>query len=126
MEVFAKLYIAHNPSAALTQDTCFVLAFALIMLNTDQHNSAIKNKMTKEIFLKNTLRIGDDLKPDFVALMFDKIVANEIKMDVDVFSDQEKSGFMAKREIAGWKRVWCVLSNNNLVRPSAPRRRRRC
>jgi len=115
MEVFARLYKEQNASSTLKQDTCFVLAFALIMLNTDQHNNAIKNKMTKETFVKNTMRIRDDgLKPEFLEFMFEKIVANEIKMDVDVFSDQEKSGFLSKREIAGWKRVWCVLSNNNL------------
>lgn len=66
MEVFAAQFLAHNPGTGLEHDTCFVLAFALIMLNTDHHNPAIKNKMTKEEFIRNNLRIGDDLKPQFL------------------------------------------------------------
>ena len=79
------------------------------MLNTDAHNPAIKNKMTVDEFVKNNLRIGDDLKSEFLEQMYYKIVDNEIKMDVDVFSDQEKSGYLSKRQLAGWRRKWVVL-----------------
>ena len=34
-------------------DTAYVLAFSVIMLNTDQHSSKIKNRMEKADFLKN-------------------------------------------------------------------------
>ena len=51
MEMFAQRYFSQNPGSIFAnQDTCYVLAFAVIMLNTDLHNPAIKKekKMTKQ------------------------------------------------------------------------------
>jgi hypothetical protein len=114
MECFAAHYLEQNPACRLSPDTCFVLAFSTIMLNTDLHNPAIKNKMTRDEFIKNTRHISDELSTEFLTELYDNISRHEIKMDVDAFGDQEKSGFLAKRQLAGWKRKWFVLSNNNL------------
>lgn len=53
MEVFAAEFLAQNEGVFPHEDVAFVLAFALIMLNTDAHNPAIadKDKMTKEQFV---------------------------------------------------------------------------
>lgn len=53
MEVFAAEFLKQNPGVFPHEDVGFVLAFALIMLNTDAHNPAIadKDKMTKEQFV---------------------------------------------------------------------------
>ena len=40
-------------------DTGYVLAYSIIMLNTDAHNPMVKNKMTKEGFHKNNRGIND-------------------------------------------------------------------
>jgi hypothetical protein len=114
MERFAAQLVEQNPSLGLSPDTCFVLAFATIMLNTDAHNSAIKNKMTRDEFVVNTMRLSKEIRAEFCVELYNNITGNEIKMDVDAFGDQEKSGFLAKRQLAGWKRKWFVLSNNNL------------
>ena len=70
--------------------------------------------MTREQFVKNNLRIGNELTPEYLNKVYDKVLADEIKMDVDVFSDHEMSGYLQKRQLAGWRRKWFVLSNNNL------------
>jgi cytohesin len=115
MECFAAHFLEQNAATChLSPDTCFVLAFSTIMLNTDLHNPAIKNKMTRDEFIKNTRHISDELSTEFLTELYDNISRHEIKMDVDAFGDQEKSGFLAKRQLAGWKRKWFVLSNNNL------------
>jgi brefeldin A-inhibited guanine nucleotide-exchange protein len=54
MERFANYYCTCNPAVFKKQDAAYLLAFALIMLNTDAHNPAIKNKMSKAAFIKNS------------------------------------------------------------------------
>jgi len=51
-------------------DTAYVLAFSIILLNTDLHNSQIKRKMTKEEFIKNNKGIdnGEDLSSDYLSV----------------------------------------------------------
>jgi Sec7-like guanine-nucleotide exchange factor len=51
-------------------DTAFVLAFSLIMLNTDLHNPNVKHRMTKAAFLRNNRGInnGADLPEEFLSV----------------------------------------------------------
>jgi Sec7-like guanine-nucleotide exchange factor len=55
MEAFARRYFDQNPDVFPDSDTAYILAFSLIMLNTDAHNPAIlpEKKMTKEQFIRN-------------------------------------------------------------------------
>jgi Sec7-like guanine-nucleotide exchange factor len=50
MEKFAKKYVSDKPKEFEHPDAAYVLAFAVIMLNTDLHNANIKpeKKMRKE------------------------------------------------------------------------------
>ena len=41
------------------EDTPFILAFSIVMLNTDLHNSANTRKMTKDAFIRNNRGIDD-------------------------------------------------------------------
>ncbi|KAJ3318645.1 guanine nucleotide exchange protein for ADP-robosylation factor, partial [Blyttiomyces sp. JEL0837] len=79
---FAERYLQNNPKAFSTADTAYVLAYSVIMLNTDQHNSQVKKRMTKADFLKNNRGIdeGKDLPPAILEAVFDEIVSNEIVM----------------------------------------------
>jgi IQ motif/SEC7 domain-containing protein len=53
IQVFGQRYCVKNPSSNV--DTIFILAFAIIMLNTDLHSRNIKpeKKMRLEQFIKN-------------------------------------------------------------------------
>lgn len=42
MECFAQRYCQNNPDIFTNTDTCYVLSFAIIMLNTSLHNPSVK------------------------------------------------------------------------------------
>lgn len=50
---FAEIYLKGNPTTFSSADTAYVLAYSVIMLNTDQHNSQVKKRMNKADFVKN-------------------------------------------------------------------------
>lgn len=45
MEKFAERYCKCNPKAFTSADTAYVLAYSVILLNTDAHNPMVKNKV---------------------------------------------------------------------------------
>ena len=49
MEKFAERYVSCNPDAFKSADVAYVLAYSVILLNTDAHNPQVKNKMTKQV-----------------------------------------------------------------------------
>jgi len=82
MEKFAERYCICNPESFAKADTAYVLAYSVIMLNTDAHNPQVKDKMSLEGFVKNNKGIndGEDLPQEFLAAIYKNIVNNEIKM----------------------------------------------
>jgi brefeldin A-inhibited guanine nucleotide-exchange protein len=83
---FAERYIKGNPNAFANADTAYVLAYSVIMLNTDQHSSNIKGKrMTPEDFIKNNRGINDnaDLPEEYLRGIYDEIAHNEIVLDTE-------------------------------------------
>ena len=87
MEKFAERYTAQNPEVFPTADVAFILAFSIIMLNTDLHNPAIKEerRMTKDGFVRNNRGIcdGQDLPAEFLTAIYDRIKANPISLKED-------------------------------------------
>lgn len=63
-------------------DAVYVLAFSIIMLATDLHNSSVKNKMTKENYIKMNKGINEnkDLPRQFLENIYDQIAESEIKV----------------------------------------------
>ncbi|CAN8073761.1 unnamed protein product [Agarophyton chilense] len=82
MEKYASRYCQCNPSIFANADAAYVLAYSTIMLHTDAHNDTIKNKMTKEDFIKNNRGINDggDLDPKFLGKLYDRITTTEIRL----------------------------------------------
>ncbi|TVU47740.1 hypothetical protein EJB05_07349, partial [Eragrostis curvula] len=87
MEKFAERYCKCNPKAFSSADTAYVLAYSVIMLNTDAHNPMVKNKMSPEDFIRNNRGIDDgkDLPEDFMRSLYERIWKKEIKMKEDEF-----------------------------------------
>jgi len=74
--------------AGLNADSAYILAFALIMLNTDQHNPAIKKKkkMTLTQFKSNLRGVGEhgaDLPSALLDTLYEAISKDEIKLKGD-------------------------------------------
>ncbi|KAH7427467.1 hypothetical protein KP509_10G045100 [Ceratopteris richardii] len=85
MEKFAERYCKCNPEAFSSADTAYVLAYSVILLNTDAHNPQVKNKMSKAEFLRNNRGINDgkDIPEDYMGALYERIVKNEIKLKED-------------------------------------------
>ncbi|CAM1511030.1 Fc.00g085430.m01.CDS01 [Cosmosporella sp. VM-42] len=77
---FAERYVMGNPNAYANADTAYVLAYSVIMLNTDQHSSKVAKRMTKEDFIKNNRGINDnaDLPDEYLIAIYEEIASNEI------------------------------------------------
>ncbi|GME42283.1 SEC7-like protein [Neofusicoccum parvum] len=83
---FAERYMAGNPSAFANADTAYVLAYSVIMLNTDLHSAKIRSaRMTPEDFIKNNRGINDnaDLPDDYLKGIYEEIASNEIVLDTE-------------------------------------------
>jgi len=87
MEKFAERYTEQNPAVFPSADVAFILAFSIIMLNTDLHNPAIKEdrRMTKEGFVRNNRGIcdGQDLPEELLISIFDRIKKYPISLKED-------------------------------------------
>ena len=65
----------HTPLRSFkSADVAYVLAYSVIMLNTDAHNPQVKNKMTCDGFLRNNRGINDgsDLPEDFMRALYQR------------------------------------------------------
>nr|CAB3449191.1 unnamed protein product [Digitaria exilis] len=85
--------VMHAYADALNfEDTAYVLAYSVIMLNTDAHNTMVKDKMSKTDFIRNNRGIDDgkDLPEAYLGTLYDQIVKNEIKMSADSSVPQNK------------------------------------
>ena len=83
---FAERYITGNPNAFANADTAYVLAYSVIMLNTDQHSAKLKGpRMTREDFIKNNRGINDnaDLPDEYLSGIYDEIAHNEIVLNTE-------------------------------------------
>lgn len=90
MEKFAERYCSQNNDSGIfaNADAAYVLAYSLIMLNTDAHSAQIKKKMTQEEFVKMNRGINDskDLPTPFLEQSYQAITTNEIKIKDDGMS----------------------------------------
>ncbi|KAG0187847.1 guanine nucleotide exchange protein for ADP-robosylation factor [Apophysomyces sp. BC1034] len=83
---FAERYVHGNPTMFANAETAYVLAYAVIMLNTDMYNPQVKQHMTLSDFMKNCRGIDDkgDIPAEVLTGIFDEIQRNEIKMKEEV------------------------------------------
>ncbi|XP_035461368.2 Golgi-specific brefeldin A-resistance guanine nucleotide exchange factor 1 isoform X3 [Scophthalmus maximus] len=102
LETFTDNWHKVNGSPFMTNDAGFALAYAVIMLNTDQHNHNVRKQnipMTVEQFKKNLKGVNGN--KDFDQDMLEDIY-NTIKNDEIVMPD-EQSGLVKENY------VWSVL-----------------
>lgn len=121
----------------IATDAVYILAFAVIMLNTDAHNPNVKKKMTEQEFIRTNRGINDgqDIPHDYLSDIYCRITTNEIKMERESFPDALKMGWVwikgdtlderLVRKIATmrikkktpklhWHRLWFILCESGL------------
>ncbi|KAH9180347.1 Sec7-like domain is implicated in guanine nucleotide exchange function [Lactarius sanguifluus] len=81
-ETFAEIYFASQPAEIKSQDAVYVLAYSVIMLNTDLHNPQVRKRMTIEDYQRNLRGVNDgsDFSPEYLQAVYDSIRKQEIVM----------------------------------------------
>uniref|UniRef100_A0A672USA6 Cytohesin 1 n=1 Tax=Strigops habroptila TaxID=2489341 RepID=A0A672USA6_STRHB len=111
------------PSAPV--DTCYVLSFAIIMLNTSLHNPNVKDKPTAERFIAMNRGINDggDLPEELLRNLYESIKNEPFKIPEDdgndlthTFFNPDREGWLLKLggRVKTWKRRWFILTDNCL------------
>ncbi|KAF3767493.1 Sec7-domain-containing protein [Cryphonectria parasitica EP155] len=80
---FSKKFLDSDiPGEVANPDAAYVLTYATIMLNTDQHNPNVKSqaRMKVEDFARNLRGVNDgkDFAPEYLQAVYDAIKTNEI------------------------------------------------
>ncbi|KAF3846394.1 hypothetical protein F7725_003472 [Dissostichus mawsoni] len=125
MEAFASRYCQCNPGVFQSTDTCYVLSFAIIMLNTSLHNPNVRDKPPVERFISMNRGIneGGDLPEDLLRNLFDSIKSEPFKIPEDdgndlthTFFNPDREGWLLKLggRVKTWKRRWFILTDNCL------------
>ncbi|XP_048088974.1 cytohesin-1b isoform X4 [Alosa alosa] len=102
MEAFAQRYCQCNPGVFQSTDTCYVLSFAIIMLNTSLHNPNVKDKPGVERFISMNRGINDggDLPEELLRNLYESIKNEPFKIPEDDGNDLTHTFFNPDRE--GW------------------------
>jgi hypothetical protein len=82
MEKFASRFCEDQPGCFKSVDTAYVLAYAVIMLNTDAHNHLAEHTMSRDSFIAMNVDgcPDEELDPEFLGGIFDRIQACEIEV----------------------------------------------
>ena len=102
MDSFSAHYCAQNPDIFEERDTCFILSFSIIMLNTALHNPNAKIKISSEQFVKQNKGInsGKDLPVDMLEAIYRNIKEEPFKIPDETYDDLMYTFFSPERE--GW------------------------
>ncbi|XP_046522483.1 cytohesin-3 [Equus quagga] len=125
MEAFASRYCLCNPGVFQSTDTCYVLSFAIIMLNTSLHNHNVRDKPTAERFITMNRGIneGGDLPEELLRNLYESIKNEPFKIPEDdgndlthTFFNPDREGWLLKLggRVKTWKRRWFILTDNCL------------
>ncbi|CDQ63951.1 unnamed protein product [Oncorhynchus mykiss] len=138
MEAFAQRYCHCNPGVFQHSDTCYVLSFAVIMLNTSLHNPNVKDKPSHQRFsaMNRGINDGGDLPEDLLRNLYEGIKNEPFKIPEDdgndlthTFFNPDREGWLLKRvctlsvclathrsrgRVKTWKRRWFILTDNCL------------
>ncbi|XP_004381247.1 IQ motif and SEC7 domain-containing protein 3 isoform X1 [Trichechus manatus latirostris] len=111
IEAFSQRYCMCNPEMVQqfhNPDTIFILAFAIILLNTDMYSPNIKpdRKMMLEDFIRNLRGVDDgaDIPRELVVGIYERIQQKELKSNEDHVTYVTK----VEKSIVGMKTVLSV------------------
>lgn len=125
MEAFATRYCDCNPGVFQSTDTCYILSFAIIMLNTSLHNPNVKDKPSLQYFISMNRGInnGADLPAELLTKLYASIRSEPFKIPEDdgndltlTFFNPDREGWLLKigGRVKTWKRRWFILTDSCL------------
>uniref|UniRef100_A0A915BAE6 Cytohesin-1 n=3 Tax=Ascarididae TaxID=6250 RepID=A0A915BAE6_PARUN len=133
VNAFAKRYCANNPGVFSSTDTCYILCFAIVMLNTSLHNRNVKNPLTLEGFISMYRGIdeGKDVPKELLESIYESIRTEPFQFPTDdgsdfynTFFNPDREGWLLKQAssqlassrtfLKSWKRRWFILAEKCL------------
>ena len=118
---FADWYHVSNPGTFQHSDTAHVLAFGVIMLNTDAHNKQVKHKMTEQQFqnIMKGIDQGKNMNEKMLSNIYKRTVANAFELDqheheVVTFFNANREGWLWKKSSSRWRKRWFLINNHCL------------
>ncbi|KAF0033228.1 hypothetical protein F2P81_015518 [Scophthalmus maximus] len=125
MEAFATRYCDCNPGVFQSTDTCYILSFSVIMLNTSLHNPNVKDKPSLQRFvtMNRGINHGDDLPAELLTKLYASIRSEPFKIPEDdgndltlTFFNPDREGWLLKMggRVKTWKRRWFILTDSCL------------
>uniref|UniRef100_A0A6I8P8J1 IQ motif and Sec7 domain ArfGEF 2 n=1 Tax=Ornithorhynchus anatinus TaxID=9258 RepID=A0A6I8P8J1_ORNAN len=133
IEAFSQRYCVCNPPLVRqfrNPDTIFILAFAIILLNTDMYSPSVKaeRKMKLDDFIKNLRGVdnGEDIPRDLLVGIYQRIQGRELRTNDDHVSQVQA----VERMIVGKKpvlslphrRLVCCCQLYEVPDPNRPQR----
>nr|XP_033777296.1 IQ motif and SEC7 domain-containing protein 2 isoform X2 [Geotrypetes seraphini] len=133
IEAFSQRYCVCNPALVRqfrNPDTIFILAFAIILLNTDMYSPSVKpeRKMKLDDFIKNLRGVdnGEDIPRDLLVGIYQRIQSRELRTNDDHVSQVQA----VERMIVGKKpvlslphrRLVCCCQLYEVPDPNRPQR----
>ncbi|MBW00095.1 Cytohesin-4, partial [Eschrichtius robustus] len=115
----------HILSTPHVLNTCYVLSFSIIMLNTSLHNPNVRDRPPFERFVSMNRGINDgsDLPEEQLRNLFDSIKSEPFSIPEDdgndlthTFFNPDREGWLLKLggRVKTWKRRWFILTDSCL------------
>ncbi|MEW5304445.1 MAG: hypothetical protein WDW36_007055 [Sanguina aurantia] len=103
---FGRRYYQLNEAVFRHADAAYVLAYSVIMLNTDQHNTQVKQKMTLDSFRRNLRGVNDgkDFEPAFLQELYEGIVRTPLRLSEVGSMDVSEQAFSLLQQASGTPR----------------------
>ncbi|KAI9494797.1 hypothetical protein BDB00DRAFT_817115 [Zychaea mexicana] len=81
-DTFAEVFFESNPTEIANPEAAQLLAYSIILLNTDQHNPQIRRRMTLEDYMRNLRGVNDgkDFPKEHLQEIYECIKHDEIVM----------------------------------------------
>ncbi|CAO3585256.1 unnamed protein product [Absidia cylindrospora] len=81
-DTFSEVYFETKPEEIANNDATQLLAYSIIMLNTDQHNPQVRRRMTLEDYMRNLRGVNgnEDFPKDYLRDIYEAIRHDEIVM----------------------------------------------
>lgn len=100
LDQFSEIYLKYHNDIFANHDAVFTLAYAIIMLNVDQHNENAKqtNSMNCSQFIKNVKGInnGQDFSVEMLTRIYNSIHQNEIILPQDCIGNEKEQYYWSR------------------------------
>ncbi|CAG9330937.1 unnamed protein product [Blepharisma stoltei] len=119
MQTFAEKYYKDNPEKFSTADSVYVLSFAIMMLQTDLHNPANKNKMTLSGFIMINTGIdqGKDLDHKYLEEIYNNVKDHPFTLEEDEEArDKLEMAGLKKQELYAKESEKMLNKGHNMIK----------